>query len=120
MKLSEIARHTPRASYALVAVEPAEGQYGVFDVEVKFHYDAPSSTRHGDNSSFDEDHPAEIDILTITLNEPVEEHDDDGALIKTWPKGTNVESLPWWDKTDDEFVIDKLYDNASKRDDFDD
>ena len=117
MKLHEIKRvHTPNSS-STVTVEPAGGEHGEFDVDVKFDYTGPSVTSHGDNYTFDEHHSAEIDIDSITLGGDVTELDGDGnETDKKWPKGTDVSKIPWWTEKDDAYVLDKLYDKADSGD----
>ena len=110
MKLHEI-KGKPRSGGAekKVTIEPAGGEYGEVDVLVKYTVSAGGSSRHGDNSSFDEDHPDEYEIDSITLRHEVEQYDKDGQeVVKTWPKGSDATKLPGWKSKDDDAVQEKL------------
>ena len=120
MKLHEIVGHKKPTD--VVTVEPAGGIYGEFDVQVEYDYEPASFTQHEpDNSSFREHHPAQIDIISIKLNEKVWEIDEDGEKTqKFWEKGFDATKLPGWNKSDDEFVADKIADAINdQEEDFD-
>lgn len=80
--------------------------YGEVKLNVEFYYEAPQKTRHGDNASFDEDHPEQYTVQKVTLAEPLEDEDEG----KTWPKGTDVDELPGWnERKDTDTILDLLY-----------
>lgn len=77
---------------------------GEMKLKVTFDYEAGFSDRHGDNSSYDEEHPEQFTVTKIELAKAYE--DDDG---KKYEKGTDVEDIPGWSKKDDDLVDDELY-----------
>jgi len=113
MKLHEIrSLSRTRTKTHKVSVEPAGGIYGVFDVVVEYEVEPPSKTRHvPDDYTTTEHHPGSLTILSVTLAKDVYEQDDDGKdTDKKWDKGTDAEKLPGWDKSDDDYVYDKIVD----------
>lgn len=112
MKLHEIRakKKTDGEGTKKITIEPVDGMYGDVRIEVKFKYEAESSDRHGDNSSFDEKHPESFDIISAVTVKDVDQLDDDGQeIVKTWPAGTDVQKLPGWSDDDDELILNKLY-----------
>jgi len=122
MKLHEIksVRSHSRNSQETVTVEPAGGEYGEIDIDVTFHYEKASVTRHGDNYTFDEHHSASIEIVDLALAHDVHEMDENTGEVKkggkTWKKGEDPSNLPGWNKKDEEYIIDKLHDKEDAED----
>jgi len=109
MKLHEIKGTRSGNADKRVTIEPAKGIYGDVKLDVEYSVSAGGSSRHGDNSSFDEDHPDEYDVKSVKLAHDVEQLDDDGQeVVKTWPKGTDAHKLPGWSRKDDDAVEEKL------------
>lgn len=114
MKLHELKNIRSSKGSQTIEVEPAGGMYGTFKVEVTFNYFPPSSTLHvhGDPTTR-EHHPAEFEVDSIVLAEPVTQHGEDGeTVIHIWPIGTNVSHLPGWDASDEKYVQDHLTDEV--------
>ena len=106
MKLHEIKGKSKDSTGNTKVVTIDSYNYGEMKVKVTFDYEAGSSDRHGDNSSFDEDHPEQFNITKIELAAPLKDEEAE----KTWPKGTDVKDLPDWNnRKDGELVEDELY-----------
>jgi len=126
MKLHEIKslRTHSRNSEATVTVEPAGGVYGEIKIDVTYHYEGASVTRHGENYTFDEHHSAQIEIVDMALAEDVHETDEDSGEVKkggkTWKKGSDPANLPGWSKSDEEYILNELHDNHADSGDDDD
>lgn len=114
MKLHEIAAPVkkPFTGQTTITVEPAGGIYGDFEVSVTYYYEPASSTLHvqGDPSTR-EHHPEHLDIIDVRLNDDVQELDEDGKKVgKVFKKGLKLLDLPGTDKSDEEFIMDRVRD----------
>lgn len=108
MKLHEIKRRDTKFTKT-VTVEPADGIYGKFKVEVDFEYEAPSTSQHDDDdASTRERHAATIDITSIKLAQNVTQHDEDGEKVGEHKKGSDATKLKGWTKQDEKHIEDEL------------
>jgi len=74
-------------------------------VKVKVKYKATK----GHKGSYDEPaDPGDLDILKVTLDEPLKSYDEDGEVKKTWPKGTDVDDIDGWTRKFDDKVSNAL------------
>jgi len=111
MKLHEIRGSSKRKDSSNNTKNVTIDSYNMGEMKLKvtFDYEAGFSDRHGDNSSFDENHPEQFMITKIELAAPLTIEDFEGEE-KTYPKGTNVDDLPDWnDRKDTDLVLDELY-----------
>lgn len=113
MKLHEIRRKS-QSDYGTktkkVTIWPISDLYGEVDLEVTYTITSGGSSRHGDNASFDEHHPDEVEIEKIILANDAEEYDEDGEkVIKTWKKGFDARELPGWTGKDEDNVEERLF-----------
>jgi hypothetical protein len=60
-------------------------------VDVSYHATEGYEASHDDPGS-----PGDLDIKKIVLHADTKEYDDDGEVVKTWPKGTNVDKIDAW------------------------
>lgn len=113
MKLSEIAKRPRRQSGEsfTTTLEPAGGIYGDVEVEIDFEGEGPSHTDHGDNHTFREHHPMEVEVTGVTLVDDVPEYDDDGDKTGkiVGKKGSDATKLPGWTSKDDAFLEKQAY-----------
>lgn len=91
----------------VITVTPHADGYGDLKIKVSFTHTPGGSDRHGDDASFDEDHPDELDVKTAVLAEPVEFTDEDDE-VHTFDVGTEVIDLPGWGEADDALIIDAM------------
>jgi hypothetical protein len=71
-----------------------------FDVLVEYYAEEASHSDHpyGDTTAR-EDHPAHLEVISLTANEDVLYFDEkDEKELKRFPKGTKLQDLPGWDK----------------------
>lgn len=113
MKLHEIARNKSGRGTERVNVDTYN--YDKLSLDVTYDYEAEDVTSHGDNSSFDERHPASVETVAVHTVKPVQDYDDDGEPTKTWPAGTNVTKLAHWHPKLDDEAVDKALDKALDR-----
>ena len=77
------------------------GAYGELEVDVTFTCELAGCTQHEpDDASTREYHPIELDVLSIVTIKKLEELDENGSLVKVWPKGSDVRQLPGWSASD--------------------
>ena len=122
MRLNEIYR-SPRnsrspftAQFTIEHIEVFDDEGIVpFDVEVDYDYEPADHSDHpyGDTTAR-EHHPSSIAINSITSITPIRQLDDDDKVIKEWPKGTDVMSLPGWSKEDLEWFEEQATNEAEK------
>lgn len=110
MKLHEI-KHQKKDGMGEKAMTVDLRNYGETKLLVKFHYEAPGSTRHGDDSSFDEDWPEQFSIEKVELGEDIKELDEyNEETGKVFKKGSDATKLPDWnDNKDTDAILDVLY-----------
>lgn len=114
MKLHEIAKH-PKSGSSFENLTVDTEAYGEIKVKVEYEYEESSTTRHGDDASFDERHSGSVDVVKVTLRQDVKEQDDDGEPTdKVVSKGSDVDKLKHWD---DDKAVEKALDKALKSDD---
>lgn len=116
MKLSEILRKPRRSSNSTTCTVTWEQDGFIeFDVDVEYDYVGASYSDHPYGSSYAREyHSASATELETKLAHDVEQLDDnDEKVIKTWPKGTNIESLPGWKDVKDS--VTKQIDDAIQR-----
>lgn len=81
--------------------EPAGAKFiEPFDVLVTYEYEDFGYSDHPYGEGYArEQHGASVVIVSLEANEPVKLIDDEtGKLIKDFPKGTKLESIPGWSK----------------------
>lgn len=118
----ETVKEARNSNYTMnMTVEPGEGQYGEVEVEVEFDYEPASSTQHEpDDPTTREYHPASVEIISVKSTEEFEEFDEDGEVVKKFPKGTDMEKLEGWTKGDLEHVDEKVGEHIEAQADDDD
>ena len=82
-----------------------------FDLEVTYNYTSESYTSHPYGEGSAKEHfPATVQITKLITTSNVVQHDDDGNVIRTWPKGQDVKRLPGWKEIELDWFIDKIVD----------
>jgi hypothetical protein len=83
-------------------IQPDDTYYDDMQVSVKFHKERD-----------DEDGAGSCAVTGLFLDAPVKQYDNDDKLVKTWPKGTDVEKMPGFEKSDKDWFQSKLEDHLS-------
>lgn len=90
-----------------------------FDVEVEFDYEGPSHSDHPYGSgTAREDHPASASVILIKTADAVVQLDENERILKIWPKGTDVTTLPGWkmvEKMNMKFIENEIHVEATRR-----
>jgi hypothetical protein len=120
-------QHTGAYSFTYTVEDLGDDTYylGDFDVDVTFDYTPEDYTQHvpGDPTTR-ERHPADVEVVTITLADDVHAYDHDGEkVLKTFPKGMPADQLPGWNAKIESRIEDAAFDNLPEDDgdyDYDD
>ncbi len=76
-------------------IEPADGYYGDFNVDVEYELIPASYSDHPyQDTTAREHHPAEVNIMDLKADDKIQMFDSDDKLIKEFAKGFDIEKLP--------------------------